>query len=100
MTETLAENKCTPCRGGISPLTRDEAQRLQAQAPDWELADDAHRVKRTSGRGRRDGSGRGHPAGGSRRAFPEAEMDVTRTTTVRAFPVEEFAKLAAAAPSF
>ena len=46
MTETLAEKTCTPCRGGIPPLTRDEAQRLQAQAPNWELADDAHRIER------------------------------------------------------
>jgi hypothetical protein len=33
MTETLAEKICTPCRGGIPPLARDEAPRLQAQAP-------------------------------------------------------------------
>ena len=46
MTETLAEKTCTPCRGGIPPLTRDEAQRLQAQAPNWQLADDAHRIER------------------------------------------------------
>ena len=32
MTEMLAEKTCTPCRGGIPPLTRDQAQRLQAQA--------------------------------------------------------------------
>jgi 4a-hydroxytetrahydrobiopterin dehydratase len=48
MTETLAEKTCTPCRGGVPPLTRDEAQRFQAQAPDWELSDDAHRIQRTS----------------------------------------------------
>jgi 4a-hydroxytetrahydrobiopterin dehydratase len=47
MTETLAENTCTPCRGGIPPLTRDEAQRLQAQAPNWEFADDTRRIERT-----------------------------------------------------
>ncbi|MGB9043014.1 MAG: 4a-hydroxytetrahydrobiopterin dehydratase [Pseudolabrys sp.] len=46
MTETLAEKKCVPCRGGIPPLTRDEAQRLQVQAPGWQLADDAHRIER------------------------------------------------------
>ena len=28
MTETLAEKTCTPCRGGIPPLTRDEALRI------------------------------------------------------------------------
>jgi 4a-hydroxytetrahydrobiopterin dehydratase len=47
MAATLAEKTCTPCRGGIPPLPRDEAQRLQAQVPDWELKDDAHRIQRT-----------------------------------------------------
>ena len=40
MIATLAEKTCTPCRGGIPPLARDEAQRLQTQAPNWEFADD------------------------------------------------------------
>ena len=43
----LAEKTCTPCRGGIPPLTRAEAEALQAQAPQWELHDDAHRIERT-----------------------------------------------------
>jgi 4a-hydroxytetrahydrobiopterin dehydratase len=47
MIETLAEKTCTPCRGGIPPLTRDEALHLRAQAPNWELADDARRIERT-----------------------------------------------------
>ena len=47
MTETLAEKTCKPCRGGVPPLTHDEAQRFQAQAPDWELGEDAHRIERT-----------------------------------------------------
>jgi len=47
MTATLAEKTCAPCRGGIPPLTRDEAQRFQAQVPDWELGDDARRIERT-----------------------------------------------------
>jgi 4a-hydroxytetrahydrobiopterin dehydratase len=47
MSETLAEKTCTPCRGGIPPLTRDEAQRFQAQAPNWELGDNAHRIERS-----------------------------------------------------
>ena len=46
MTEILAEKRCTPCRGGLPPLPRDEAQRLQVQTPNWELADDAHRIER------------------------------------------------------
>ena len=47
MSEMLAEKTCTPCRGGIPPLTRDEAIRFQAQVPDWGLGDDAHRIERT-----------------------------------------------------
>jgi len=47
MSETLAEKTCTPCRGGIPPLTHEEAQRFQAQAPNWELADNADRIWRT-----------------------------------------------------
>ena len=47
MTETLAEKTCTPCRGGVPPLSADEALRLQRQAPGWELRDDAHRIERT-----------------------------------------------------
>jgi 4a-hydroxytetrahydrobiopterin dehydratase len=47
MTETLAEKKCTPCRGGIPPLTYGEAERFQAKTPHWELYDDGHRIERT-----------------------------------------------------
>jgi len=44
MPETLAEKTCTPCRGGVPPLARDEALRFQVQAPDWELRDEARRI--------------------------------------------------------
>ena len=47
MTQTLAEKTCTPCRGGIPPLTSDEAQRYQAHAPDWQLRDESRRIERT-----------------------------------------------------
>lgn len=47
MTETLAEKKCTPCRGGIPPLTQQEAEGFQWQTPNWELRDDGHRIERT-----------------------------------------------------
>ena len=43
---SLVEKTCTPCRGGIPPLARDEAESLHAQAPDWQLVDDAHRIER------------------------------------------------------
>jgi hypothetical protein len=45
VTETLAEKTCTHRRDGVPPLARDEALRFQAQAPDWELRDDAHRFE-------------------------------------------------------
>jgi hypothetical protein len=47
MTETLAEKTCTPCRGGVPPLARDEALRFQSQASNWELRDDDRRIERT-----------------------------------------------------
>src|SRR5262245_45361390 len=46
MTEALAQKTCTPCRGGIPPLTRDEAAALQTHTPDWELSDAARRIER------------------------------------------------------
>src|SRR6516162_11574658 len=45
MTEALAEKKCTPCRGGVPPLTLAEAERFRS--PNWELHDDGHRIERT-----------------------------------------------------
>jgi 4a-hydroxytetrahydrobiopterin dehydratase len=47
MTESLAEKKCTPCRGGIPPLTHEEAEHFLSQTPNWELRDSGHRIERT-----------------------------------------------------
>jgi 4a-hydroxytetrahydrobiopterin dehydratase len=47
MAEALTGKTCTPCRGGVPPLTREEAVGLQAQVPEWELQDDASRITRT-----------------------------------------------------
>ena len=46
MTTTLANKTCTPCRGGAPPLKREEAEALRANAKDWEVLDDAHRIER------------------------------------------------------
>ena len=35
MATALAEKTCTPCRGGVPPLTPEEAEGYRAQAPDW-----------------------------------------------------------------
>ena len=46
MAETLANKTCTPCRGGVPPLTREQAEQLSTQAPDWQLVDDTRRIER------------------------------------------------------
>jgi 4a-hydroxytetrahydrobiopterin dehydratase len=43
----LAERSCTPCRGGIPPLTEEEAAGYRMQARDWKLLDEAKRIERT-----------------------------------------------------
>lgn len=47
MTDTLVNKTCTPCRGGVLPLSREEAERFLAQAPQWALLDDARRIERS-----------------------------------------------------
>jgi 4a-hydroxytetrahydrobiopterin dehydratase len=47
MATTLSEKTCTPCRGGIPPLTAQEAEAYHAQTPDWALKDDSTRIERT-----------------------------------------------------
>ncbi|MCW3482069.1 4a-hydroxytetrahydrobiopterin dehydratase [Neisseriaceae bacterium JH1-16] len=46
MSNELSSKSCTPCKGGIPPLSVDEAEALLAQAPDWELLDDGRRLGR------------------------------------------------------
>ena len=47
MASALAEKTCTPCRGGVPPLTPEEAEGYRArEAPDWSLLDDATRIER------------------------------------------------------
>jgi 4a-hydroxytetrahydrobiopterin dehydratase len=47
MTTPLAEKSCVPCRGGIPPLSVEEAEALHREAPDWTLFDRAMRIERT-----------------------------------------------------
>jgi 4a-hydroxytetrahydrobiopterin dehydratase len=37
----LAHKKCTPCEGGVEPLTKAEAKKHLEKLDDWSLADDA-----------------------------------------------------------
>jgi 4a-hydroxytetrahydrobiopterin dehydratase len=46
MTE-LAAKTCTPCRGGVPPLGREEAEAYLEQADGWQLLDDGKRIERT-----------------------------------------------------
>ena len=46
MATALADQTCTPCRGGVPPLTPKEAEAYLVQAPDWLLMDEATRIER------------------------------------------------------
>ena len=47
MTDDLVAKRCTPCRGGVPPLTPEEARAYQDKLPDWTLLDNATRISRT-----------------------------------------------------
>lgn len=42
----LEHMRCTPCRGGIPPLTAEAAASLQLAVPDWELQQESSRIVR------------------------------------------------------
>jgi 4a-hydroxytetrahydrobiopterin dehydratase len=42
----LAERPCTPCRGGVNPLTPSECASYLAEVPDWELRNEGRVVAR------------------------------------------------------
>ena len=44
---SLTAKTCTPCQGGIPPLTAAEAERYRPEVPDWALLDDARRIERS-----------------------------------------------------
>src|SRR6187397_2105195 len=45
--ETLINKKCVPCHGGVSALTRDEAQKkLGLLEAGWQLIEDGKAIKR------------------------------------------------------
>lgn len=46
MADTLVGKTCTPCKGGIPPLTSQEAERLNSQVAGWGVHDDARRIER------------------------------------------------------
>jgi 4a-hydroxytetrahydrobiopterin dehydratase len=46
MAEALSSKICIPCRGGVPPLTSEQAEHFHAQAPEWQLLEEAHRIER------------------------------------------------------
>ena len=47
MVDTLVAKTCAPCRGGIPPLTPQEAERFHVHVPRWEVREEARRIERT-----------------------------------------------------
>ena len=45
--EPLSAKSCTPCRGGIPPLTPEEVEGHRRQTPAWDIRDDSRRIERT-----------------------------------------------------
>ena len=43
---SLATKQCTPCKGGIAPLSRTEAEPYLKDTPGWELSADTTRIQR------------------------------------------------------
>jgi 4a-hydroxytetrahydrobiopterin dehydratase len=43
---SLVTKQCIPCKGGIPPLSRAEAEAYLKDTPDWELSPDATRIQR------------------------------------------------------
>ncbi len=45
MATDIAQKTCTPCRGGVPPLTPEEASDYLSQTPGWELLEEAHLLR-------------------------------------------------------
>jgi 4a-hydroxytetrahydrobiopterin dehydratase len=45
--EALTSKSCTPCRGGIPPLTSDEVKNHHRDTPEWTILDEDRRIERT-----------------------------------------------------
>jgi len=45
--QDLTNKSCTPCRGGIPPLTSDEVKSYHCDTPEWTIHDENRRIERT-----------------------------------------------------
>ena len=46
--ETLENRSCIPCKGGVAPMDRGEAELMLDEIAGWELSDDARQLRRTT----------------------------------------------------
>lgn len=42
----LSSKDCVPCKGGVAPMSRDEAQEMMTQLDGWALSEDAATIRR------------------------------------------------------
>jgi 4a-hydroxytetrahydrobiopterin dehydratase len=45
-TAELVRKKCSPCEGGVPPLSDDQARAFLVNVPGWELTEDGQRIRR------------------------------------------------------
>ncbi|HJX74166.1 MAG TPA: 4a-hydroxytetrahydrobiopterin dehydratase [Candidatus Deferrimicrobiaceae bacterium] len=43
----LASRKCEPCRGAVSPMSREEAESMLREIPGWDLEENATKIRRS-----------------------------------------------------
>lgn len=44
--EELKSKKCQPCEGGVQPISREKAEHMLTELPNWSLTDDGKRIRR------------------------------------------------------
>jgi 4a-hydroxytetrahydrobiopterin dehydratase len=47
VTMELASRKCEPCRGDLSPISREDAEGMLREIPGWNLEEGATKIRRT-----------------------------------------------------
>jgi hypothetical protein len=45
--EALFSKSCTPCRGGIPPLSSHQVKKYHRDTPEWTILDEDRRIERT-----------------------------------------------------
>lgn len=43
---SLSAKTCTPCQGGVEPMSQEQAEQMMKDVPHWKLADSAKRITR------------------------------------------------------